>query len=63
MGTATSSTINVGSLVLDMYDPTSKQLGWTGQATKAIEPSSNHEKNQKNLNKAMQKLLKDYPPK
>ena len=46
-----------------MYDPTSKQLGWTGQATKAIEPSSNHEKNQKNLNKAMQKLLKDYPPK
>jgi hypothetical protein len=63
MGTASSSTINVGTLVLDMYDPTSKQLVWTGQATKTIEPSSNQEKNQKNLNKAMQKLLKEYPPK
>ena len=63
MGSATSSTINVGTLVLDMYDPTSKQLVWTGQATKTMDPSSNQEKNQKNLDKAMQKLLKDYPPK
>ena len=61
MGSATQSTINVGSFVLDMYDPTTKQLVWTGTATKAIEPSSNQEKNQKNLNKAMQKLLKYYP--
>lgn len=63
MGQATQSTINVGSLVLDMYDPNTKQLVWTGTATKTIDPSSNQEKNQKNLNKAMQKLLKDYPPK
>jgi uncharacterized protein DUF4136 len=61
MGSATQSTINVGSLVLDMYDPTTKQLVWTGTATKTIDPSSNQEKNQKNLNKAMQKLLKSYP--
>lgn len=63
MASATQSTINVGSLVVDMYDPTAKQLVWTGTATKTIDPSSNQEKNQKNLNKAMQKLLKDYPPK
>ena len=63
MASATQSTINVGSLVLDMYDPNTKQLVWTGTATKTITPSSNQEKNQKNLNKAMQKLLKDYPPK
>lgn len=63
MASATSSTINIGTLVLDMYDPTSKQLVWTGNATKTIDPSSNQEKNQKNLNKAMQKLLKNYPPK
>jgi hypothetical protein len=61
MGSATQSTINVGSFVLDMYDPTTKQLVWTGTATKAIEPSSNQEKNQKNLDKTMQKLLKYYP--
>ena len=63
MGTATSSTINVGTLVLDFYDPEKKQLVWTGNATKTIDPSSNQEKNQKNLDKAMQKLLKNYPPK
>jgi len=52
MGSATPSTINVG-FWSSMYDPTGKQLVWTGQATE----------NQKNLNKAMQKLLKDFPPK
>ncbi|MGC1417613.1 MAG: DUF4136 domain-containing protein [Candidatus Acidiferrum sp.] len=62
MGSATSSTISTGSLVLDMYDPTSKQLVWTGTATKTLSPSSNQEKNQKNLDKAMAKLLKNYPP-
>ncbi|HTZ49926.1 MAG TPA: DUF4136 domain-containing protein [Verrucomicrobiae bacterium] len=63
MASATSSTINIGTMVLDMYDPKTKQLVWTGNATKTIDPSSNQEKNQKNLNKAMQKLLKNYPPK
>lgn len=63
MATATQSTINIGTLVLDMYDPATKQLVWTGNATKSIDPSSNQEKNMKSLNKAMQKLLKNYPPK
>lgn len=63
MATATSSTIDIGTLVLDMYDPTTKQLVWTGSATKTLNPSSNQEKNQKNLNNAMAKLLKNYPPK
>ena len=63
MGEATQSTIQVGSLVLDMYDPTTKHLVWQGTATKTINPSGNQEKNEKNLNKAMEKLLKDFPPK
>jgi len=62
MGQATSSTIDNGTLVLDMYDPTSKQLVWQGRATKTLDPSSNQEKNEKNLNKAMAKLLKKFPP-
>jgi hypothetical protein len=62
MGSATSSTISNGSLVLDIYDPGSKQLVWTGTATKTLDPSSNQEKNQKNLDKATAKLLKNYPP-
>lgn len=60
--TAASSTIDVGTLVLDMYDPATKQLVWTGSATKSLDPSSNQEKNQKNLDKAMAKLLKNFPP-
>lgn len=63
MGTATSSTISVGTLVLDMYDPPNKQLVWTGTATKTLDPGNNQDKKQKNLDKAMQKLLKDFPPK
>ena len=63
MASATSSTIDVGSLVLDMYDPTTKQLVWTGTATKTINPSGNQQKNEKNLDKAMEKLLKKFPPK
>jgi len=63
MATATSSTINVGTLVLDMYDPATKELVWKGSATKTLDPSKDQEKNQKNLDKAMQKLLKDFPPK
>jgi hypothetical protein len=62
METATSSTIQVGTLVLDVYDPAVKQLVWRGQATKTLNPSKNPEKNQENLNKAMAKLLKDFPP-
>ena len=63
MGSATSSTINIGTLVLDLYDPATKQLVWTGHVTKTIDPSKSQEKNQKNLDKTMAKLLKDYPPK
>jgi hypothetical protein len=62
-GSWTSSTISVGTLVLDMYDPGTKQLVWTGQATKTIDTGANHEKNMKNLDKSMAKLLKNYPPK
>jgi hypothetical protein len=46
-----------------MYDPNTKQLVWTGTATKTLNPGSNQQKNQKNLDKAMEKLLKKFPPK
>ena len=62
MVTATTSTINMGTLVLGIYDPAAKQLVWIGAATKSINASKNQEKNHKNLDKAMQKLLKDFPP-
>jgi hypothetical protein len=61
--TATSSEIKIGTLVLDFYDLAGKQQVWTGSATKQLNPSKDAQKNIKNLNKAMAKLLKNYPPK
>jgi hypothetical protein len=63
MASAQQSTISTGTLVLDMYDPSTKQLVWTGRVSKSLDPSANQAKKQKNLDKAMQKLLKNYPPK
>jgi hypothetical protein len=60
--TTTATTIRVGSIALDMYDPAKKELVWTGQASKTVDEKAKPEKRQKNLDKAMGKLLKDFPP-
>jgi hypothetical protein len=59
---ATTSTINIGTFVVGMYDPGTKKLVWIGAAQHAVEPSKKQEKNQERLNKGAQKLLKDFPP-
>ena len=59
---ANTSTINIGTFVVGMYDPAVKKLVWIGGAQHAIEPSKKPEKNQERLNKGAQKLLKDFPP-
>ncbi len=61
--TGTTSTIHVGEVVLDMYDPAAKQLVWRGTATKTLDPKAKPDKRQKNMAKAVDKLLKNYPPK
>jgi Domain of unknown function (DUF4136) len=63
MSTATSTTINIGTIALDIYDPAKKALVWKGQASKTIDEKASPEKRQKNLDKAMAKLLKNFPPK
>ena len=63
MGTATSSTIHIGTIALDMYDASAKELVWKGQASKTLSGEKDPEKRQKNIDKAMAKLLKDFPPK
>ncbi len=57
-----TSTISVGKLVIDMYDPARKQLVWRGDASKTLDPSKDPDKNYRNLRKAMAKLFKNYPP-
>jgi hypothetical protein len=46
-----------------MYDSAKKDLVWRGTATKTIDPKAKAEKQQKNITKAVTKLLKNYPPK
>ena len=60
--TATTSTIYIGALVLDMYNSAEKKLVWRGKATKTLDPKAKPEKRQKNLAKATAKMLKNYPP-
>ena len=62
MTTGQTSTIYNGMLDLDMYEASKKDLVWRGTASKTIDPKAKPEKQQKNLNKSVAKLLKKYPP-
>ena len=62
MTTGQTSTIYTGQLVLDMYDSAKKDLVWRGTASKTIDVKAKPEKREKNLQKAVAKLLKNYPP-
>jgi len=63
MTTGSTTTIYTGQLVIDMYDSAKKDLVWRGTVSKTIDPKASPEKQQKNLTKAVAKLLKNYPPK
>lgn len=60
--TGQTSTIYVGQLALDMYDSANHDLVWRGLGSKTIDPKAKPEKQQKNLNKTVTKMLKNYPP-
>jgi hypothetical protein len=61
--TGSTSTIYIGQLGLDMYDSKGKDLVWRGVASKTIDPKAKPDKQEKNIKKAVAKLLKNYPPK
>jgi hypothetical protein len=58
-----TSTVYIGQLDLSMYDSATKQLVWRGVASKTLDPKAKPEKKDKNVTKAVQKLLKNFPPK
>jgi len=62
MTTGQTSTIYVGQLAVDMNDSKNHDLVWRGVASKTIDPKAKPDKQQKNLAKAVAKLLKNYPP-
>jgi hypothetical protein len=58
-----TSTVYVGQLDISMYDPATKQLVWRGAASKTLDPKAKPEKKEKNIGKAVKKMLKNFPPK
>jgi hypothetical protein len=60
--TTTSETINIGTLDVDIYDAAAKNQIWKGQASKTLGSGKDPAKVNKNINKAMEKLFKKYPP-
>ncbi|HXZ79068.1 MAG TPA: DUF4136 domain-containing protein [Terriglobales bacterium] len=62
MTTGQTSTIYIGQLAVDMYDSKGHDLAWRGIASKTIDTKAKPDKQQKNLTKAVAKLLKNFPP-
>jgi len=60
-GRVTTSTIDVGKLVVELADSSTSQLVWRGAASKTLNISKDPDKNYRNLEKAMAKLFKNYP--
>jgi Domain of unknown function (DUF4136) len=58
--TTTTDTYKVGTLVVDLFDASSKKLVWRGSASDTLSDKS--EKNIKNLNKSVQKMFDHFPP-
>jgi Domain of unknown function (DUF4136) len=63
MTTGSTSTIYVGQLAIDMYATSPQALVWRGVASKTLDTKAKPEKQEKNLTKAIAKVLKNYPPK
>lgn len=49
-----------GTLIIDMYDAKTKQLIWRGNAEDTL--SDKPDRNEKKLERAVQKMLKNFPP-
>lgn len=51
----------MGTLILDMYDAQTKQLLWRGTSEDTL--SDKPQKNENKLDKAVEKMFKNFPPK
>jgi Domain of unknown function (DUF4136) len=59
MASISPETSDVGTLVVDLYDANGKQMVWRGIAQNTL--STKGSKDQKELNKAIDKMFKQYP--
>jgi hypothetical protein len=54
--------VPVGALMVQMLNAKTKDVVWRGIATKDLDVNASPEKREKNINKAAEKLFKNYPP-
>ena len=59
-GMATVQTYTEGSLIVDLYDATTRKMVWRGVATATV--SSKPEKNAAKIDKSLMKMFERYPP-
>ena len=55
--------ILVGTLMIDMADQRKNEMVWRGVGVKEVDTTAKPEKRDKSIQKAVQKILKNYPPK
>lgn len=61
MAQTSVNTVNVGTMVVDILNTKTKQLIFRGTATDQL--SNKPQKNSEKLDKAVEKIFKDFPPK
>ncbi len=57
-----TSTVHIGQIDLVLYDRAAKAMVWRSSASKTLDTKAKPDKQEKNLKKAVAKMLKNYPP-
>jgi len=55
--------ILVGTLVIDVADANKHEIVWRGMGVKEVDVQAKADRRDKNINGAVKKILKDFPPK
>jgi hypothetical protein len=61
-GMMRTNEIVTGTLIVDLVDARTKTIVWRGTAEKDINPNATPDQRDKNINRATDKLFKNYPP-
>lgn len=62
-GSARVEEVMMGNLIVVLVDGTTRSLLWRGIATREVDVKADPEKREQNINKAAEKLFKNYPAK
>jgi len=61
-GVARTEEILTGTLAVDIVDARTKRIVWRGMASKEIDVKADPSKRERNINRAAERLFKNYPP-